>query len=169
MADPALKGSGLSRALGFSIVLAGFAIAAGYTLARFVPDIVPLPFVPFFDRPRVWGSTPILLAALVAVALTVTTGMLILQRSRLAPHVFVLAGWGGLAFAIAALWPGRRIYFMMQTAVTQAERAGAPPGTTIWDLIPATAYVAAALVAAAWLAALLVGTFHVILHRHLYR
>ncbi|NJN64229.1 MAG: hypothetical protein HC882_04680 [Acidobacteria bacterium] len=119
-------GRTLGLVLGGACVLAGLGLAAFYAFVWMSPESAPIPFVPFFDKPRLWRSGFLLASASVAVSLLAIVGTLLLRRARLAPLAFLLAGWGGLAVTIAGLWPGRRVSFMLQTAVSQAERAGRP-------------------------------------------
>ncbi|RMF76009.1 MAG: hypothetical protein D6738_02245, partial [Acidobacteria bacterium] len=125
--------------------------------------------VPFFDRLRVW-THPLILGLEIAGGLVgIAVGVLLWRRHRWAPWAFLVAGWGGAVLLVAGLWPGDRVRMAMRMAVRQAERAGAPPGTTFYDLIPDSILLGLEVAASLLLLLLVVGTLHVLIARRLYR
>jgi hypothetical protein len=157
------------RLIAGACLLASALILAWMVVVRVAPDLNPLPLLPFFDRLRTPTHLTVTAAALISALLLAGSGWLLLARSRLAPLVFLLAGWGGVAFVVFAVWPGRRLEFMMKTAVTQAVRQGAPSDTTIWDLVPPAAWTWGTAFVVVWALLLLAGTAHVVFQRDAYR
>ncbi len=138
-------------------------------LARLMPASFAPPLVPFFDRLRVW-SDPLVLGTEVAAGLVgLAVGALLWRRHRFAPLAFLVAGWGGAILLVAGLWPGERVKLAMRMAVRQAERSGAPAGTTFYDLIPDGVLLGLEVAASLLLLLLVVGTLHVVIARRLYR
>ena len=149
-------------------LIAAVALLAELVLAFAAPTLAPVEIMPFFDRLRV-PTHPTLAASLgAACACLALTGVLLLRRSRRAPLAFLLFGWGGLAGTVAALWPGDRMRFMMELAVTNAKRQGALPDTTFWDLVPPNAVSGAVAFVAVWLLLLVAGSVHVLRQRATY-
>lgn len=146
-------------------LIAALAILVELVLAFVAPRLAPVEIMPFFDRLRVPTHPPLAAAMGLACACLAVTGVLLLRRSRRAPLAFLLLGWGGLVFTVAALWPGERLRFMMDLAVTNAQRQGALPDTTIWDLVPPNAVSAGVVFAVVWLLLLIAGSVHVLRQR----
>jgi hypothetical protein len=146
-------------------LIAALALLVELVLAFVAPSLVPVEIMPFFDRLRVPTHPPLAATMGLACACLATTGILLLRRSRRAPLAFLLLGWGGMVFTVAALWPGERLRFMMNLAVTNAQRQGALPDTTFMDLVPANAISAALAFGVIWLLLLIAGSVHVLRQR----
>ncbi len=160
--------------VGSASAVAGLALAALWLQQRIAPDLLHLPFVPFFDRLALFDRSPGLIAAhgLAALALLVAGGA-ILTRQRFAPYVFAACGWGGLLFTLLAVWPGPNIRDKVRLMLTIGRDRGAvPPNASLLDVVldrVPTAYVTLGTLAAAlWLALLVVGTLHLFRNRGLY-
>ena len=146
-------------------LVAALALLVELVLAFSAPSLAPLEIMPFFDRLRVPTHPPLAATMGLACACLASTGVLLLRRSRRAPLAFLLLGWGGLVFTMAALWPRERLRFMMDLAVTNAQRQGALPDTTFMDLVPPNALSGTIAFAVVWLLLLVVGSVHVLRQR----
>jgi hypothetical protein len=149
-------------------LLVGVLVVVHFVVVRVAPGALEPQIVPFFDRLATWSSLSLTVAELAVAVALLGVGSLLWVRHRYAPLAFLLGGWGGLAFTIAALWPGRRLRFAMRMAENAAERSGAPSDTTFVDLIPDAVWLGGGAFAAVWLALLILGTVHAFLHREIY-
>ncbi len=156
--------------VGSASTICGTALLLAWLQQRIAPSLLRLPPVPFFDKLVPWDrlSAMSITQLAVAVALLVA-GAAVLGRHRWAPLLFTLLGWGGLAFTVAAAWPGDGLRFKMRTAVTAAQKYGvAGSDATFWDLVPARYAWGLGAFVVLWLALLLVGTVHLLRARDLY-
>jgi hypothetical protein len=137
---------------------------------RAAPRLLRLPPAPFFDRLVAWDRLSAMSVAQVVAAVTLlAAGAAILGRHRFALPLFILTGWGGAIFTVAAIWPGDGLRFKMRTAVNAAQKYGsAASQTTFWDLVPSSYVIGAALFAALWFGLLVAGTAHLVRWRFAY-
>lgn len=157
------------RVLAGLVGMLGLLLLVHAPLAAWRPAAFAPPLVPFFGRLRVWNDPWVLGVEIAAGLAGIAVGVLLWRRHRLAPLAFLAAGWGGAVLVIAGLWPGSRVRLAMRMAVRQAERAGAPAGTTFYDLIPDGVLLALEVATSLLVLLLVVGTIHVVVARRLYR
>lgn len=167
--DPGRGGLAAGRVLGGIVTALGLLLLVHAPLAAWRPGSFAPPLVPYFGRLRVWNDPWVLGTEIAAGLAGIVVGLLLWRRHRLAPTAFLVAGWGGAALTIAAFWPGDRVRLAMRMAVRQAERAGAPPGTTFYDLIPDGVLLVLEVVTSLLVLLLVVGTIHVVVARRVYR
>lgn len=156
--------------VGSASVLFGAVLLLLWIQQRVAPQLLRLPPVPFFDRLALsdrMGALPV--AQLVGALALLAAGFAVLGRRRLAPVLFTLLGWGGLAFTVVAVWPGDELRFKMRTAVNFAQKNGvAGTDATFWNLVPSRYAWGIGVFAALWLGLLVLGTVHLLRSRELY-
>lgn len=156
--------------LGAACLLPGALLALLWLQQRFAPQLLKLPFVPFFDRLALFDRSPGLIAAhgLAALALLVT-GAALAARRGFAPWLFAGLGWGGFLFTLAAAWPGDQVRSKVRFAMNVGRQKGSlPADATVLDLVPTEYLVLAALAFGVYVALLVLGTRHVLRNRAVY-
>ncbi|RMG47888.1 MAG: hypothetical protein D6718_02825 [Acidobacteria bacterium] len=151
-------------------LLAGTLLLAHRLVATFVPALRPAYPLPLFDRLLPWSGFWFFAGQVGSGLLLLAAGWAIVARSRLAPWLFTIPGWGALVTVALGARPGPRLRMHMRTAVTMARRIGVlGEDGTFGDLVPRGVVTGLALFAAVWLALLLIGTVHLWRRRDLYR
>lgn len=154
--------------VGWSCAAAGGLLLLLWLQQRVLPSLFAPPAVPFFDRLVPWSEFGVFAVVHLAAALSLlAAGWAVLGGRRFAPALFVLGGWGGTAFAFAALWPGDAIFFRLKTAALAAHVPGADAvgRGEFWRLISGGRLFCGGLLVVAWLALLVVGTIHLLRDR----
>lgn len=157
--------------VGGASALAGGLLFVLFVQQRLAPQMFRLPPFPFFDRFALWDRLSLFTGLhLLASLLLMGVAWAIFTRRRWASWAFVIPGWGGLFFLIAAVWPGEQIRFKMQTLLTMAQRSGrAGADATFWSLIPAPYLFGLIVFVGIWVGLLVFGTVHLLRCRDPFR
>ncbi|MBP7149011.1 MAG: hypothetical protein KBD01_15880 [Acidobacteria bacterium] len=164
----------IARFVALVVAIVGAVLVLTTLVALVVPAAArSLPPLPFFNRVWPLSRLPVALAVASLGLLLVAAAWAVFSRRRLALPLFLVAGWGGLAFALLAAWPGSRVRDALNFALEVRKNQHALPKTaTVWDLLRMEVPPGALAVAVAglvfWIAVLGVGTVHLVRKRQAY-